>query len=537
MAPSEADWQGLQAQMRGQLLLDEASRERFATDESIYFMMPRAVAVPEGDGDLATLLRFAVRHGVPLTPRAGGTSLAGQAVGPGIVVDMSGQFERVLRVDAGAHSVEVEPGVVLSDLNRALASHGMQFGPDPSSFESCRVGGMVGNNASGVHHNMWGAVVDNVLSLTLMLSNGEVVRTAPVDLTSARYRELCERDTLEGRLYREAPLIIGRHRALAKQPWPKVDKSSSGYRLDKALEGNTFDLGKLVCGSEGTLALVLAATLRVVDRPTAKGLLVLYFRSLYDAARGVAEALGSGASAVEMIDERVVEALRKRAPQDAERFKQDTRAVLFVEYLGKDAAEVEARMAQGWRRLGQETGLAIDDQATTDASTMEDLWRIRRGVEPLLSQMGGARVPVGFVEDTAVPVERLAEHVEGLYAIFQRHGLKAAAYGHASSGHLHIRPFLDLTAEADRAVMEQVAKEVFQQTRALGGTMSGEHGDGLLRSEFLPEFFGDAFEAMVQIKRLFDPKGILNPGKKTLGASGQITRNLRAANDAGPRGA
>ncbi len=537
MAPSAADWKALEGELSGRLLLDEASCARFATDESIYFVMPRAVAVPESATELAAILRFAEAHGVPLTARAGGTSLAGQAVGPGIVLDLSRQFERILRIDAAAGVVDVEPGVVLADLNRALAAHGKHFGPDPSSFESCRIGGMVGNNASGVHHRMWGAVIDNVLGLTLLLTNGEVIRTAPVDLTSQRYDELCKGDTLEGRLYRGVPPIIRRQRAAATQRWPMVEKSSSGYRLDKALEGNTFDLGKLVCGSEGTLALVLSATLRVVDRPSAKGLLVLYFKSLDDAARGVVLSLATGASAVEMIDERVVEALREKAPKDAARFKPDTRAALFVEYLGRDTAEVEGRMEAGWRRLREETGLATDDQATTDPSTMEDLWRIRRGVEPLLSEMGGSRVPVGFVEDTAVPVERLAEHVQGLYAIFERHGLRAAAYGHAATGHLHIRPFLDLRSERDRVLMAKVAEEVFDHTRRLGGTMSGEHGDGLLRSEFLSSFFGDAFDAMVEIKRLFDPKGILNPGKKTHATKGQMVRDLRATSGPASRGA
>ena len=536
MPPSARDWQELREAAGGSLLQDEESRERFATDESIYRVLPLAVVAPQGAEGVAAVLRFASQHRVPVTARAGGTSLAGQAVGPGIILDLSRQFERILEIDAAAGWVEVEPGVVLAELNGALAGHGKQFGPDPSSFESCRVGGMVGNNASGMHHRIWGAVVDNVLGLTLLLANGERIRTSPVELGSRRYKALCAPDTLEARLYREVPPIIERLRSgQAASPWPRVEKSSSGYRLDKALEGGVFDLGKLVCGSEGTLAIVLSARLRVVDRPPAKGLLVLYFGSLKDAARGVTESLSTGASAVEMIDERVVEAMRKRAPKDAARFRSDTRAVLFVEYMGKDLPEVEARMEGGWRRLREETGLAVDDQATTDPSTMEDLWRIRRGVEPLLSEVGGSRAPVGFVEDTAVPVERLAEHVEGLYAIFERHGLKAAAYGHASTGHLHIRPYLDLSRPEDRALMATVAGEVFDHTRRLGGTLSGEHGDGLLRSEFLASFFGEAYDAMVEIKRLFDPLGILNPGKKTHAVPGQIARNLRPRAPSGPR--
>jgi FAD/FMN-containing dehydrogenase len=184
-------------------------------------------------------------------------------------------------------------------------------------------------------------------------------------------------------------------------------------------------------------------------------------------------------------------------------------------------------MLAGWRRLREEIGLAVADQATTDPGTMEELWRIRRGVEPMLSEMAGRRVPVGFVEDTAVPVERLAEHLRGLYKIFDAHGVQAAAYGHASLGHLHVRPFLDLTDPVDRRHMQQIAAEVFEHTKQLRGTMSAEHGDGLLRTEFLPDFYGRAYEAMVAVKRLFDPEGILNPGKKTGAEAGEMIRHLR----------
>lgn len=528
MASQAPDWHALGRALKGDLLLEAEERGRYAADESIYAIVPAAVVRPKGEGDLAAVLRFAAENHLGVTPRAGGTSLAGQAVGAGIILDMSGQLEGILEFDPAAHRVHAEPGVVLDALNAALAAHGQRFGPDPSSMDSCRVGGMVGNNASGVHHRMWGAVVDNVLSLRLMLSNGEVVATAPVKVGTPDHDARARGDTLEARIYREVPALIQQYAAKMKKNWPRQEKSSSGYRLDKALENGVFDLGKLVCGSEGTLALVLDATLKTVDRPAAKGLLVLYFKNLEDAARGVVEALKTGPSAIEMIDERVVDALRARSPEKAAHFKQGTRAALFVEYFGADVSAVEAKMGAGWKRLREDLRLAIDDQATTDPGSMEDLWRIRRGVEPLLSEMAGKRVPVGFVEDTAVPVERLAEHVRGLYEIFNRHGLKAAMYGHASTGHLHVRPFLDLKDPGDRRLMERVAREVFDHTRRLEGTMSGEHGDGLLRSEFLESFFWETYDAMVAIKRIFDPAGIMNPGKKVGAVPGQITANLRA---------
>jgi FAD/FMN-containing dehydrogenase len=533
MAATAREWSEFGASLDGSLWLDEETRGRFASDESIYAVVPQAVVAPLSARGIAQTLRFAAAHGIGVTPRAGGTSLAGQAVGAGLVLDLSSRFEQIIDLDAAKGRVRVEPGVVLSTLNDRLAPLGKQFGPDPSSMESCRIGGMIANNASGVHHRMWGAVVDNVLSLTLMLSDGQVVQTSPIKVGSPEHASRSRADTLEGRIYREVPAIIGGVAKQMSKNWPRVEKSSSGYRLDKALAGGVFDLGKLVCGSEGTLAIVLDATLRVVDCPKAKGLLVLYFKSLEDAARGVKEVLATGPSAVEMIDERVVEALRSRDPAKAAHFKEGTKAALFVEYFADSVQGVEAKMAEGWRRLREQTRLAVDDQATTDPGTMEDLWRIRRGVEPLLSDMAGSRVPVGFVEDTAVPIERLAEHVRGLYAIFDRYGLKAAVYGHASQGHLHVRPFLDLRDEKDRTLMRKVAAEVFDQTRRLEGTMSGEHGDGLLRTEFLESFFWETYDAMVEIKRLFDPNGILNPGKKVGPEPGQMTKHLRAV--ASPR--
>jgi FAD/FMN-containing dehydrogenase len=533
MVGEPPDFEQLRSAMKGELRLDLDHRRQYAADESIYWIVPLAVAHPKDEADIAAVLRFAAENALGLTPRAGGTSLAGQAVGPGIILDISGRFDRVIEVDAAAHRVTAEPGVVLDALNGALAPHGQRFGPDPSSKDACQVGGMVANNASGVHHPMWGAVVDNVVSLRLMLANGEVVTTAPVRIGSEEHAAKGKGRTLEARIYRELPEIIAKYAAKMRKNWPRQEKSSSGYRLDKAVQGGVLDLSKLVCGSEGTLAIVLGATLATVDIPRAKGLLVLYFRGLEDAARGVSVALSTGPSAIEMIDERVVEALKAKAPELAARFKEDTRAALFVEYFGDDVEAVQHKMHAGWQALRGPGKLAIDDQATTDPGTMEELWKIRRGVEPLLSEMAGSRVPVGFVEDTAVPVEKLAEHVRGLYAIFDRYGLKAAAYGHASTGHLHVRPYLDLKDAGDRRLMERVAAEVFDQTRRLEGTMSGEHGDGLLRTEFLDSFFWETYDAMVAVKRLFDPVGILNPGKKVDGASGTMTKHLRALSERG----
>ena len=529
MESQPPDWDGLARALGGTLLIDGEQRERFASDESIYRRVPLAVVKPANEMDVATTLKFARQFQLGITARAGGTSLAGQAVGSGILLDLSNQFEQILEVDVARESVRVQPGVVLSALNAKLLAHGKRFGPDPSSMESCRIGGMIANNASGLHHLRWGATVDNLRSLRLMLSNGDVMVTEPVEVDGPRHRQLCETPGLVGEVWLEAPQVLAKARASLGASWAHYEKSSSGYRLDKALEGNVFDPGKLMCGSEGTLALVLEAELAIVEVPSARGLLILYFATLEDAARGVEHVLPTKPSAVELIDENVVTLFRQRRPDLARRFPDGATCALLIEWMGPSNAKVEEGMLAGYRILREETALAIGDEATTDAGTMESIWQLRRGVEPLLSEMAGQRVPVGFVEDTAVPVARLAEHVRGLYEIFARHGLRAAAYGHASMGHLHVRPFLDLREPKDRALMQQVAAEVFAHTKRMGGTMSGEHGDGLLRSEFLKSYFGHAYDAMAQIKQLFDPEGILNPGIKVGAAEGAMLTHLKAA--------
>jgi len=526
--PAAADWGALARAMDGELLLDRASRERYARDESPCEVLPAAVARPHSVGGLRAALAFCAKRGIGVTLRAGGSSLAGQCVGAGLVVDVSDRFDRILEVDPARGVATVEPGVVLARLNDAAAVHGLRFGPDPSSFESARVGGVVGNNASGLHHLLWGATVDNIVSLDLLLSNGETMETRPVRVGSPEHEALSAGSTRAARIWREAPEVIARAQDAIGRHFPVCEKSSSGYRLDKALEAGVFDPGKLVCGSEGTLAIVTRATLRLVDIPKARGLTLFLFHSVEDAARGVALALKTSPSAVELVDDRVVRLVHERHPGRAPLFPPQAAAAAFVEHVGADLGEVEQKMLRTWQLLRQESRLAFADQATTDPGTMDQLWAIRRAVEPMLSEVRGARVPVGFVEDTAVPVERLAEHLRGMYRIFDARGLQAAAYGHASAGHLHVRPYLDLDDPADRALLPEVAREVFEHTRRLGGTMSGEHGDGLLRSEFLPGFFGLAYEAFRAIKELFDPEGVLNPGKKVGAPPGQLAASLRA---------
>lgn len=527
MAAQAEDFEDLERVMEGELHLDLPTRKRYARDESHCEVLPAAVARPHGMEDVRAALAYCSKRRLGVTLRAGGSSLAGQSVGEGLVLDVSDRFERVLELDPEARVALVEPGLVLSRLNDAAAPHGLRFGPDPSSWESARIGGVVGNNASGLHHLLWGATVDNVLALDLLLSNGETMTARPVEVASPEHVALSKGATRAARIWREAPDIIERAKDAILRHFPVSEKSSSGYRLDKALEDGVFDPCKLVCGSEGTLAVVTRAKLRLVEVPKARGLTLFLFHSLGDAARGVERAVATGPSAVEMVDDRVVALVHERHPGRAPLLPRQAAAAVFVEHVGADLGEVESKMLATWQALRQGDHLAFADQATTDPGTMDQLWAIRRSVEPLLSELRGDRAPVGFVEDTAVPVGRLAEHLEGLYRIFDDHGLQAAAYGHASTGHLHIRPFLDLADAGDRELLGEVARAVFDHTRRMGGTMSGEHGDGLLRSEFLPGFFGPAFDAMVAIKQLFDPEGVLNPGKKVGAPAGQLLASLR----------
>ncbi|MGV9375904.1 FAD-binding and (Fe-S)-binding domain-containing protein [Nonomuraea sp. NPDC003707] len=479
--------------LEGDVRDDPYTRHLYASDASMYAIEPLAVAFPRHAGDVQALVAACGELGVPVLPRGAGTSLAGQTVGAAVIVDFSRHMNRILEIDG--RSARVQPGVVQDQLNRAARKHGLMFGPDTSTSNRATIGGMIGNNSAGSHSVLYGSTVDHVESLRVVLADA----TTP-DLRS------------DARL---GAAVAGALQGVDLSGFPRFWRHSGGYRLDLAAR-DLPDLTKLVVGSEGTLAVVTEATVGLVDRPRAKAIAVGHFTSTPSAIAATADALSFEAASVELIDKAILDLSRRRVDYAGlgDILSGDPEALLFVEFFGDSPAEVADRvdkLAATWKANGH----GYHTLRAVTAGQQAAVLKVRKaGLGLLMASSVGSRRPLAFVEDTAVPPERLLPYVEEFAEILSRHGLSAGFYGHCSVGCLHIRPFVDLRVPDEIGTMRAVAEEIAELAARHGGVNSSEHGDGLARSEFNRRLFGDAvYEAMRRIKHAFDPRGLLNPGK------------------------
>ena len=464
----------------GTVRADPGTRELYATDASLYRRLPVAALRAAEVGDLEAAVSACREHGVPLTMRGAGTSLAGQAVGTGLVVDCSALHG--VTIDPDARTAQVEPGVVLDQLNAAAAEHGLAFGPDVATASRATLGGMIANNSAGARSIAYGLTADHVVGLEVVLSDGTRAHLLKGVAAAAAFEAA---------------------RPLAEQACaPRLLRRVSGYNLN-ALEGDAPDWPRLLCGSEGTLAVMTGATLRLVERPAARGLVLLAYPTIDRALEAVTEVLTSQPSAVELLDRAMVDP-RNRAAATAKlvAFAGDAQAMLVVEYQGSVDEVAERLAAHG----GAMSVSDPDEQAA--------VWAVRRsGIARAMGLGTGDAKPLAFIEDPAVPPEHLARFARGVRGLLDREGLEAIWYGHASVGCLHIRPMLDLRASGAVAQMRRLAEGVADLVVANDGSLSGEHGDGRLRGELLPRMYpARTIAAFAELKRLLDPDGLLNPG-------------------------
>jgi len=516
--------------VRGEVRFDAVSRALYSTDASIYEIEPIGVVLPRDADDVQAVLEVTRRARLPVLPRGGGTSLAGQAVGHAVVLDFSKYMNRIAEVNVEAGWARVEPGVVRSELVAALAPRKMVFGPDTSTANRATIGGMIGNNSAGSRSIVYGKTVDSVLSVRALLAGGEAVTLSPLGPEEVAVRARLEGP--EGILYRRIPEIIERNREEVARRYPKIQRRVGGYNLDEFPPGGPANLAKLVVGSEGTLATVTEATVRIVPRLAATVVAVLHFDDLIRALEVTTEILDTQPTAVEVIDKIVLDMARQMRDYSKKMtfVEGDPEALIAVEYGGESRAALlprldalEARM----RRRGFRGAIV----RAIEPAAQANLWQIREAGVGLLLGMKSARKPVAFVEDTAVAPEHVAEYVRRFREIIERHGTRAAFYGHASVGLLHTRPILDLKDAHDVATMRQIAGEVSDLVQEFGGAMSGEHGDGLLRSHFNEKLFGrQLYQAFREIKAAFDPEGRMNPGK--IVDAPPMTESLRLSPDA-----
>jgi FAD/FMN-containing dehydrogenase/Fe-S oxidoreductase len=523
----------LRKHLAGEVRFDLTSRRLYSTDASLYQVEPLGVVIPRTVEDLVTTVQVAAEARVLLTARGGGTSLSGQSIGPGLVVDCSKYLNAVLDLDPAARTARVRPGVVLDQLNRAAAAHGLQFGPDVATASRANLGGMIGNNSAGARSVVYGKTLDHVRRLGVVLADGSRADFGPVSAQEWDRRAALR--SLEGAAYREVREVVRRQRDEIRRRFPRLLRRVSGYNLDVLCDGLApsgaaappVGLHQLVVGSEGTLAVVTEAELGLLPLPKARGLLVPQFATLADAMNALGACLELGPSAVELMDHLLLELtsrnLSLRDTMKAIRGK--PQAIFMVEFSGDDPAEVADRVEKLRRRLQGAGGLTAAVPAL-DPAQREPLWALRRAGMPLLLGMPGDRKPITFVEDTAVAPARLPEFVARFRALLRRHGTDGAFYGHASVGCLHIRPLLNLKGPEDVARMRRITAEVADLVLEFGGSLSGEHGDGMVRSEWNEKMFGPAvYQALREVKRAFDPQGLLNPGKVVDAAP--MTESLR----------
>ncbi len=506
----------LSGAVAGQVLFDRASRGRYSTDASIYQVEPVGVLVPKSDADVRAAFDVCREFAVPLLPRGAGSSQCGQTVGAALVIDHSKHLNRVVVFDRDAMTVTVEPGIVLDALNAWLKPHGLWFPVDVSTSAQCTLGGMTGNNSCGSRSIAYGNMVHNVLAVDALLADGTEARFGPeqeMDVTVPRVRELVRRLQSLG----------ARERDEIERRVPKVMRRVGGYNIDLCCPQSerpytadgSVNYAHLLVGSEGTLAWTRAITLRLALPPRHRVLGVVNFPTLYKAMDSARHIVRLGPSAVELVDRTMIELARGNPafrPVIERALIGQPDAILLVEFIG-ETADGPARTLGDLVALMGDLGLPGSVVEMTDAGAQKALWEVRKAGLNIMMSMKGDGKPVSFIEDCAVPLEHLADYVDRLTGVFRKHGTRGTWYAHASVGTLHVRPILDMRRDGG-AKMRAIAEEASAMVREYKGAFSGEHGDGLVRSEWVAWQFGPQLtRAFEEIKDLFDPAGLMNPGK------------------------
>ena len=518
---------------------DPLYRQLYATDASVYKIYPEGVCFPANREDIVVLVHFAREKGIPIIPRAGGTSLAGQVVGKGLIVDVSKHFNQIIHFDAEAKSVTVAPGIVRDELNDFLAPHGLFFGPNTSTSNRCTIGGMTGNNSSGTTSIQYGVTRDKVLSLECVLSDGSIVTFEKLNDRQCREKE--KQEDLEGELYRFFREKLNdpdlQKSILSEYPQASVHRRNTGYALDVLLEGfvdseNTgFNFSKLLTGSEGTLAFVTSITLALDDLPPKKGIMVAaHFDTISKCLNAVAPLMQHPLHTCEMMDKTILDCTKNNRAQAKNRFfiKGDPQGILMLELRADDPDLLDQQLAELIKTL-EESGLAYDYAILRGAEIKQAL-TLRSAGLGLLGNIIGDEKAVACIEDTAVPVDQLADYIAEFTTLMEQFDQQPVYYAHAGAGELHLRPILNLKKKKGVKDFKAITTAVAHLVKKYRGSMSGEHGDGIVRSEYISMVLGEKnYQLIESIKQLFDPYGIFNPGK--IVAALPMDQNLRYVPD------
>lgn len=516
----------LASRLEGLLFYDDSALHQaqlriYATDASVYQEQPLAVAIPRTEADLKMLIEFAAAEGITLIPRAAGTSLAGQVVGAGLVVDISKYFTQILELNVAEKWVRVQPGVIRDDLNHFLRPHGLMYGPETSTANRAMIGGMLGNNSCGLHSIVWGAARDHVLEVKALLGDGSEAVFAQDDI-----RGIQPAGTRQEKIYRGLDELLSdtHHQELirTRYPQPAVHRRNSGYALDYLLQmqpwtegGKPFNLCALLAGSEGTLALVTEIKLNLLELPPPETAVVcIHCRSIVEAMEANIVALRHRPMAGELVDKYILDFTTGHPEYHRHRFfiEGDPAAILMVEFMENSGEEARRRAADLVSDL-EKAGLGYAWPVLFNAES-KAAWEVRKAGLGLLRNIKGDAQPVNLIEDCAVSTDDLPAYIRDLQALLQRHGVQASYYAHAAAGELHVEPLINLRSPEGLKTFRAILADTVQLVKKYRGSLSGEHGDGRLRGEFIPEVMGaELYGLFQQVKNLFDPQGIFNAGK------------------------
>ncbi|MFP4060793.1 MAG: FAD-binding and (Fe-S)-binding domain-containing protein [Bacteroidales bacterium] len=517
---------GLDELLEGDVFTDEFHRLMYATDASAYRELPIAVVLPCNEEDIIKLVQFAVKNKMSLIPRAAGTSLAGQVVGNGIVVDISKYMTSVLELNTAEKWVRVQPGVVLDELNMYLKPHDLFFGPETSTANRCMIGGMVGNNACGAHSLIYGSTRDHTIAVKGVLSDGSVVEFGPV--TSDEFQQKLSGKNLEAAIYRNIEKVLSdpanQDEIRREYPDKTIKRRNTGYAIDILLDqqpfsenGETFNLAKLVAGSEGTLMFITEIKLNLVPLPPSeKGLVTVHCNTLEDALQGNLIALKHDPAAIELMDDTILQCTKNNLTQKKNRFfiQGDPGAILIIEFARDNMEEIEILRD----KIEQEmTGAGIGFHfPLITGSDINKVWALRKAGLGVLSNIEGDAKPVSVIEDTAIAPEKLPGYIQEFKEILAKNNLSCVYHAHIATGELHLRPVLNLKNPNDVKLFREIATDIAKLVKKYQGSLSGEHGDGRLRGEFIPLMVGEKnYQLLLDIKRTWDSNNIFNPGKIT----------------------
>jgi FAD/FMN-containing dehydrogenase/Fe-S oxidoreductase len=517
----------LETQIEGEVRFDAVSRALYSTDASVYKMEPLGAVIVKSREDLIRAVRIAQRFRCPVTLRGGGTSQAGQAIGEGLQIDTSKYYNRILELNLEERWARVEPGIVLDELNAQLRPHGLRFAPDVSTASRATIGGMMANNSSGARSVMYGKTIDHVIEQQVILADGSLAHFRA--LSDSELEDCLRGDTFEAKCYRTVHRLAVEHADEVERRFPKVLRRVMGYNLDEFTRpGRPFNLAKLMVGSEGTLGVVLEAKLNLVPLPKAKAVLVVQFRDLLEALAATPLILKHAPSAVEVMDSFILN--HTRLSPNLQRMREtfvegDPGAILCIELYDESQERLMPRLdaLENDLRAG---GFGYRCYRAIDPAAQGRVWSLREAALGLSMTMKEDAKSLSFVEDTAVAPEKLRDYIERFLALVRKHETSAGVYAHASVGCLHVRPVVNMKTADGVRKFEAIAEDVADLVLEFGGALSGEHGDGFVRSPFMRKMFGPAlYEAFRTIKRTFDPDGIFNPGK--IVDPPPLTANLR----------